>query len=99
MTVVYEWDCETVADGDSPEHEDGECIEHRHGESFAEVSAFAKTPAEKGTKHILVLVRDDYDGRSWAYVEDSKIDPYFYDANGQPVAKVPQRFVKEVEKG
>lgn len=97
MTVQYEWDCETVADGDSIEFEDDEVIDHAHGASYREVAEWAERyPAAPGFKHRLVLVRDDEAGRSWAYVEDGELPQVFTDAYDQPTAKVPQRFVREV---
>jgi hypothetical protein len=98
MTVYYEWDCEVVADGDSEAHEDGECIEHHHGRSFADVLAFIKTQPEAGTRHQIVLVRDDDRSRSWAYVTLDKLPTHFTDADGADYARVPQRFHAEIEK-
>lgn len=97
MAVQYEWDCETVADGDTTTFEDGEVIDHAHGTSYQAVLEWSKRyPAEAGFRHQIVLVRDDEDGRSWAYVEDGKLPEYFTDAEGADCAKVPQRFVREV---
>ena len=97
MTVQYEWDCETVADGDSTGFEDGEAIDHAHGASFKEVKAWAAAnPCAPGFRHEIVLVRDDDAGRAWAYVSGGKLPEYFTDADGADDAKVPQRFVREV---
>lgn len=97
MTVIYEWDCETVADGESWRFEDGEVIEHTHGSSFAEVMAWAsENPPERGIRYELVLVRDDDKGRSWAYMTNGKLPEYFTDADGSDAAKVPKRFHQEV---
>lgn len=99
MTVTYEWDCETVANGDSPDFEDGEVIDHAHGASLAEVKKWAESnPPEAGFRHEFVLVRDDDEGRSWAYIEAGKLPEYFTDADGADGAKLPQRFIKEVAK-
>lgn len=95
--VIYEWDCETVADGDSNDFEDGEVISHLFGDSFQEVKRLSKlNPPEQGFRHEFVLVRDDEEGRSWAYVEGDKLPEFFTDADGADGAKVPQRFVKEI---
>lgn len=97
MAVTYEWDCETVAAGDSEQFEDGEVIDHAHGATYKEVLAWsAANPPQAGFRHALVLVRDDDEGRSWAYVEDGKLPQYFTDADGADAAKVPQRFHREV---
>lgn len=97
MTVQYEWDCETVADGDSTNFEDGEVIDHAHGTSYREVVEWSnRHPAEPGFRHEIVLVRDDDEGRSWAYVQGGRLPHYFTDAEGADCAKVPQRFVREV---
>lgn len=96
MTVVYEWDRETVADGDSADFEDGECIDHRHGVSYMDVLISSREQPPEGCRFLLVLVRDDDKGRSWAYVENGKLDDYFTDANGDELVKVPKRFHKEL---
>ncbi len=97
MTVQYEWDCETVANGDSTNFEDGEVIDHAHGASFKDVAAWsAANPCEPGFRHMIALVRDDDEGRSWAYVEDGRLPEFFTDADGADAARIPQRFVREV---
>lgn len=97
MTVRYEWDVETVADGDSAENEDGEILDHNHCESYAEARRIADMEPEDGTRHVIVLVRDDDEGRSWAYLdEDGKLPEYFEDAYNQPVRKVAKKFHEEV---
>lgn len=97
MAITYEWDCETVADGDSSEFEDGECIDHYHGESFNEVVKYSiNNKCKTGFKYSIVLVRDDIQGRSWAYIENSELPVYFIDADGKERTKVPQKFIKEV---
>ena len=97
MSVTYEWDCETVAAGDQ-DFEDGEVIDHAHGANFKDVKKWSKSnPCAQGFKHALVLVRDDDEGRSWAYLDENGMLPkYFTDAEGGDAAKVPQRFVREV---
>ncbi len=97
MAVQYEWDCETVADGDSSQFEDGEVIDHSHGETFKSVVDWSKNnPPSPGFRHEIVLVRDNDDGRSWAYVVDDQLPEFFTDADGRDAARVPQRFVREV---
>lgn len=93
MTVVYEWDCELV-------DEHGDIIEHMHGASYAEVKAWSKSnPCKVENTHSIVLVRDDDEWRSWAYVDDDgKLPVFFQDAALCNVARVPQRFHKEIAK-
>jgi hypothetical protein len=91
MTVSYEWDVEVVQDDD-----ENEVLEHLHQSAFADCQKVAAKPADEGCRHDIVLVRDDDDGRSWAYIEDGKLPSHFEDAGGTAVAKVPQRFHKEV---
>lgn len=99
MAVVYEWDVESVSAVDSEQYELGEVIDHHHTETFAEARAQAATPPEQGQRHEIVLVRDDDAGRSWAYLEPDEIMPdHFHDAEGRAVARVPMRFVAEIER-
>jgi hypothetical protein len=100
MTVVYEWDVETVTAVESEDHEEGEVMEHNHCRSYAEAVADSlKYPPPEGCRYDIVLVRDDDDGRSWAYMmNDGNLPEFFYDAVQFPVARVPQKFVKEVLK-
>jgi len=97
---VFEWDCETVIDGATDEHEDGEVIDHCHTATFAKAMDYFNRPSQPGTKHVVCLVRDDDDtgGRSWAYVQDSRISKHFWDAYDRAVGIVPRRFVQEVAK-
>jgi hypothetical protein len=91
MTVEYEWDCETV-DTDS-----GDILEHCHMNRFSELVAHTKQfPPATGTRYDLCLVRDDDDGRSWAYLTGEQLPDYLSDAYDQKVAKVPVRFIREV---
>lgn len=98
MSTLYEWDVETVADGDTADLEDGEVIEHRHCASFREAMAYvARDPAPAGCKYLVVLVRDDDDRRSWAYVDEHGALPeYSSDADGRDYRRVPRRFHVEV---
>ncbi len=98
MTVYYEWDVETVATVGTVEIADGDILEHRHQTCFSDALAVAALPAEPGTEHRIVLVRDDDAGRSWAYFSDGELDDRFEDAWARYAAKVPKRFYKEVAK-
>lgn len=98
MTVYYEWDVETVTVCDSEQYEEGEVLEHYHCDSYAEAVQIASDNPEEGTALVIVLVRDDDYGRAWAYLHNGKLPPEFEDAAGRRVAKVPQRFVREVER-
>jgi hypothetical protein len=97
MTVVYEWDVEEVTAVESDEHEEGEVLEHFHQTCYADALAFSRTQPAEGCKYELVLVRDDDNGRSWAYCnEDGTLPSHFEDAYNNETAKVPKRFVVEV---
>ena len=94
--VVYEWDCETVASIDTDEFAEGDVIEHAHAPTLRETLKWARdVPLEPGTRYEIVLVRDDDEGRSWAYLEDGALPEYFLDAYNHRVAKVPKRFQAE----
>lgn len=95
MAVTYEWDVETVTTADTAEHEEGECLEHYHCDSFAEALTIAARPAPDGCEHLIVLVRDDDDGRTWSYVHEGELLP-FIDANGTTCMQAPKRFLAEV---
>lgn len=97
MTVYYEWDVETIAVGETDKYEDGEVLDHHHCDTYAEAMEFAASEPDPGTRYVITLVRDDTDGRSWAYIEDGELPEFFEDAYYFPVAKVPQRFVKELK--
>lgn len=98
MAVEYEWDVELQAAVDSDDHEEGEVLDHDHQLSYADAMKRAAMPTPDGFRSVIVLVRDDDAGRSWAYVENGKLAEKFSDANGSDVAKVPACFAKEVEK-
>lgn len=100
--VTYEWDVEKVQDGDTPEREDQEVIEHYQQSSYADCLQFIKEPSPAGSKYRVVLVRDDQDDprdivdRAWAYVENGTLPEYFEDAYLRETTKVPKRFHAEV---
>lgn len=96
MTVVYEWDVETVSAADTEDFEEDEVIDHRHQPGYAMAKFEAAFAAPDGFKHRIVLVRDDDAGRSWAIVEDGKLPERFTDANGCDGARVPKVFINEV---
>ena len=99
MTVFYEWDVETHANGNSPEYEDGEVIDHRFCASFKEAVLVASRPAPPNFRWAVVLVRDDDDRRSWAYLAaDNKLPSFFSDSGGVEYARVPTRFLQQTQK-
>ena len=95
----YEWDIEEI-------DEHGDIIDHHHRDKLSEFfeCGFADdfAAALKREGYLLVLVRDmldrngDVDLRSWAYVKDGKLPVFSHDAWGRYVAKVPQRFHREL---
>ena len=94
MSVSYEWDVElveTYEDGDNDVHD------HMHQASYADCLKQAAQPLEDRHQWEIVLVCDDDNGRSWAYVKEGKLPEYFEDAYGGEPRKVPQRFHKEVQ--
>ena len=99
MTVYYEWDCETVAAVDTDDAAENDVLDHAHGATLAEVLRWSRqNPPDPGTRHDIVLVRDDDDGRSWAYMEDDgSLPEFFEDAYCRRVAKVPKRFHAETK--
>lgn len=93
MTVEYEWDVETVAMVDSADYEAGDVLEHAHQTCKADALAEAATPSAPGTGKVVVLVRDDAFGRSWAYLNaDGTMPTHFSDAFDRPTHRVPMRF-------
>lgn len=96
----YEWDME-VWNGD-------EILDHDHRDKLSEfpmdhlIQAINQEQiSTSGDYFRLVLVRDvfrdaDLISRSWAYVtDDGKMPTHFLDANDQPAAAVPKRFIAE----
>jgi hypothetical protein len=96
MSVAYEWDVETVTVCDTADSEEGECLDHRHQASFEDAVVDAAMPAPDGCRFSIVLVRDDDEGRAWAYLDGGGLPEFFTDANGVEVHRVPKRFVIEV---
>lgn len=95
----YEWDVEEVVTEDGDEI----VLDHAHQRSYADCLAFIakweRTLALGAKRLQIVLVRDDQDGRSWAYVRDGELATWFSDAHGVELTKVPQRFRVEVARG
>ena len=96
MTVRYEWDVEVQTAAASDDHEESEVIDHLFCKSFIEAVTTAAIDAGEDLKHVIVLVRDDDNQRSWAYLEDGKLPTHFEDAYQNQYAKVPQCFHAEV---
>lgn len=94
--VIYEWDVEIVSAVDTPRLEEGEVIEHLHQTCYSDALALSRNEPDTGTRYVIVLVRDDDIGRSWAYVDSDGLPSHFSDAEGHNVHKVPQRFFKEI---
>lgn len=97
MTVEYEWDVEECVATDCDNYEVGEVLEHWHQSSYADAYAFSRREPPAGMRYELVLVRDDGNGRSWAYCDESgRLPAAFEDAYQREVARVPKRFIDEV---
>lgn len=72
-------------------------MEHWHQTSYADCLAFiAKNPPEENVRYEIVLVRDDDDRRSWAYMEDGKLPEYALDAYETEWGKIPKKYHAEV---
>mgnify|MGYP001618257199 CR=1 FL=1 len=97
MTVHYEWDVElvrTYADGDN------DVVDHNFFSTYLGCKWYVnKKKLDPSYSLEIVLVCDDDNGRSWAYMEDGKLPEYFQDAYQNDVCKVPVRFHNEVLKG
>ena len=70
-------------------------LDHNHVGSYAEALAWAVNPP-RDTEYSIVLVRDDDEARSWAYVHSGALGSHFLDSAGDEMTKVPQRFHAEV---
>ena len=91
--VRYEWDVETVTIADTAEWEEGEVLDHNHRDSKADALRCAAATPPEGTRYEVVLVRDDDESRSWAYLlPDGTMPEFFLDAIGDEVARVPKKF-------
>lgn len=100
MAVHYEWVVELVEEVDpalAGLNLEEDIVDVDHADTYAEALRLAADP-ENGFRYEIGLVRDDDNGRSWAYVENGVLPENFYDAYDRPVAKVPQRFFREVAK-
>jgi hypothetical protein len=94
--VHYEWDVEILTACESEQYEENEVLDHHFQDSFADCIKELAQPLEEGLRRAVVLVCDDDNGRSWAYLEDGKLPEYFVDAYQNQARKVPQKFHKEV---
>lgn len=95
-SVFYEWDVEEVTDCETPENEEGEVMEHWHQESYADCLDHVARGVNAGMRYEVVLVCNDPECRSWAYMDGNKLPEYFEDAYQHSTRRVPQRFHKEV---
>ena len=93
--TVYEWDAEEVAAADSADYESGEVIDHFHGNIDAVLRWSSSDPAVRIER---CLVRDTFDGRSWAYIENDQLPETFTDATGRTTGRVPKRFKEELRR-
>jgi len=94
MSVGFEWDVETVDEND-------DIVDHDFRDSYAECMAIAAAEPPEGCRFAIVLVRNSdhaFDGRAWAYLDGGKLPTHFEDAYQHPVAKVPAKFHREVER-
>ena len=90
--VIYEWVIETV------DIESEDILSVDHANTYAEALVQSSDQPDEGCFYRIGLVRDDDDGRSWAYVEDGVLPSHFEDALNRRVAKVPQKLRKQFDK-
>lgn len=94
MAIHYEWDVE-----ERDEH--GDAQDHNHCGSYAECLEILRVVPPAGFTHHVVLVRDNdcsqRGQRSWAYMEGRGLPSMFTDAMGSEIAKVPGKFISEVD--
>lgn len=99
----YEWDIEVT------DREDGDILDHVHGDALSQFNAECITPASYARYGLepalhLVLVRDSTTrtgliDRHWVYVrEDGTLPDHFEDAMGNTGPAVPARFRAELAK-
>lgn len=80
----YEWIVEDV-------DKFGDILDVHHADKLADLPADHEGPR--------ALVKDDQDGRAWAYLDaQGNLPEYFTDASERQTAKVPKRFHEEVQK-
>ncbi len=97
MATTYEWDVETISDGETEDYEDEEVLDHLHVDTYREALRVSReVPPEQGCRYRIVLVRDDDVKRGWAEVVNGELDEKFTDADGREYARVPVRFFQEV---
>jgi hypothetical protein len=89
--VIYEWNIETIEVGDI----DSTVVDNRFADKLSEYEPKHIINNDSDHRKMLVLVRDDDFGRSWAYVIGGILLDKFVDANTQEVADVPKRFHTE----
>ena len=99
MSVYYEYCIEIISSQTTENYEYGDIIDSVGSKNLAEALEYMKNTVPKGMKFILVLVRDDTVGRSWAYIDNGlKIESIFNDVDGNKIINVPIRFIKELLK-
>ena len=98
--VEYEWDAELVQRVETPSLEAGEVLDHDFAASYAGALDNARRFQGEWCQQScdIVLVRDNGNERSWAYVVAGRLPELFTDAYDRPVARVPKRFHQEVAK-
>lgn len=96
MNVQYEWVVELTTTEATDEHEADEVLDVHGCQSYLDAKDTASRLSEPGAAGMIVLVRDDLAGRSWAYLKDGALPSHFTDAYGAAASKVPARFAAEV---
>jgi len=106
MTIVYEWDIETV------DTTTGDIVDHYHEDTLSDlVTNLERWDPEPNERYRLVLVRDVRDDcgvqdRAWWYVEDNPAVPGvrfddlggFVFGNGAGGVQVPRKYLREFKR-
>lgn len=86
-TITYEWTLETLEGEDVVDSD------------FSDSLSFDKDQLPGKDLGLVRNVGNEAQGitdRSWAYVKDGALPEYFTDSAGARIAKVPERFIKEL---
>jgi hypothetical protein len=95
--ISYEWDIETISGRKDSRR--SEVLDHNHRQTLdGYTQDEIREALDPNSRKQLVLVRDDRDGRSWAYFCGKGLDSHFRDAYGNEVVSVPKKFAAVAEK-
>lgn len=95
MSITYEWLVEEIDAAD-------DIIDVCHFDEASDALNHANEVRARGGRTNIGIVRDRIDrsgglDRAWAYLVDGKLGEEFLDACDEPVARIPVRFLLELE--